>query len=393
MIIAYPFVQAIPLPLPLVSILSPQRAEWLHKSLEATGVFPWWASLSYVPVDTFMSGLWVLTLALFALVLHRSMRDGIIEPGKLLSVIFVVAGVEGLYGIIQVLIPSAGSGFGRDATGTFANHDHYAAFLGMIWPLMLARCAGGGMEEVGDRGLRGKTSVVVGVYGEDEGRRKGLEKGIFFSFFKGIVLLGLIFSRSRGGIISAAIGTTVLVFLGGGRKKSILLILIGCWAIIAAYGSIIGFEGIVRRFMEVGHDAPERFKIWGFTWRIIHDHWLTGTGAGTYSPVVFLYQVFDTDLFQIGHAHSDYLEIASEWGVPFSLLIFSLAWGYWLFAARGAAAKGAMEGRQRLIRVGALAGSAAFLSHSWVEFNWQIPANQVYFVMLFVLLGGVKREV
>jgi hypothetical protein len=32
--------------------------------------------------------------------------------------------------------------------------------------------------------------------------------------------------------------------------------------------------------------------------------------------------------------------------------------------------------------------SAAFLCHGWVEFNWQIPANQVYFVMLLVLMRG-----
>ena len=40
------------------------------------------------------------------------------------------------------------------------------------------------------------------------------------------------------------------------------------------------------------------------------------------------------------------------------------------------------ERDEKLIRIGALAGSAAFLSHTWVDFNWQIPANQLYFVIL-----------
>jgi hypothetical protein len=136
-ILAYPFVQTIPLPLSLISVLSPQRAQWLHRSIDATGVSRWGASLSYVPLDTFMSGLWVLTLALFALVLHRSMREGTIEPGKLLIVLFVIAGMEALYGILQVLVSSAGHGFTDGAHGTFANRNHYAAFLGMIWPLQL----------------------------------------------------------------------------------------------------------------------------------------------------------------------------------------------------------------------------------------------------------------
>lgn len=381
-ILAYPFVQIIPLPLPLISVLSPHRAVWLHRSMELTGVSRWAASLSYVPLDTFMSGLWILSLAIFALVLHHSLRDGTIEPGRLLVVLFVVAGLEASYGIFQVLIPSAGLGFYRGcATGTFANRDHYAAFLGMIWPLQL----------VWLWGLCSKNDEGPRSFDEKEGMRKSREKQIFFVFLAGIVLLSLIFSGSRAGIISLAIGMTVLAYLGGKSSRSIILILVGCWVIILAYGSIIGFAGILKRFAEIEQDAPARFKIWQFTWRLIRDHWLTGTGAGTYPPVIFLYQVFDTDQLQVFAAHSDYLQIVAEWGLPFGLFIFSLVWGYWWTTAIGAAKQSGGKHKplatdEKLIRVGALAGSAAFLCHTWVEFNWQIPANQLYFIILLVLM-------
>ena len=380
-ILAYPFVQIIPLPLPLISVLSPQQAQWLHRSFDATGVSRWGASLSYVPLDTFMSGLWILTLALFALVLHCSMREGIIKQDKLLAVLFLVAGLEALYGIFQVLVSSAGHGFIEGAHGTFTNRNHYAAFLGMIWPLQLVW-----LWRMGGKNNR------TGSFYEKETRRENREKQMFFIFLTGFVLLGLIFSGSRGGIISLCIGMTVLAYFGGRRSRSIVPILIGCWIIILAYGSIIGFEGILKRFTEIEHDAPGRFKIWQFTWKLICDNWLTGTGVGTYRPVIFLYQVFDTDLLQVGAAHCDYLQIASEWGLPFSLFIFSLVWGYWWATARGAAKKSAgeqkpLETDEKLIRIGALASSAAFLSHVWVEFNWQIPANQLYFVILLVLSG------
>jgi O-antigen ligase len=265
----------------------------------------------------------------------------------------------------------------------------------MIWPLQLVwllRSAGHGTRVAGH-----------GAYDEEKGRGETREKKVFFIFVTGIVLLALIFSGSRGGIISLAIGTTVLVFLGGKRSRPAIALLIGCWVVILAYGSLIGFEGIVKRFAEIGLDVPGRFKIWQFTWRVIGDHWLTGTGAGTYSPVIFLYQVFDTDLVQVGHAHNDYLQVASECGVPLSLFIFCLVWGYWLFAAsRAAGENGAGTGRpgeartlktnEKLIRVGALAGSASFLSHIWVEFNWQIPANQLYFVILLVLMSSTDSS-
>jgi O-antigen ligase len=157
------------------------------------------------------------------------------------------------------------------------------------------------------------------------------------------------------------------------------------------YGWIIGFNGILEHFSEIELDAPIRLKIWQFTWRIVCDHWLTGTGVGTYRPVVFLYQVFDTDQVQVGAAHNDYLQVASEWGLPFGLLIFFLVWGYWWITAIGVArkspaGKGAAKTEEKLVRAGALAGSAAFLAHSWVEFNWQIPANQLYFTILLVLM-------
>jgi len=48
---------------------------------------------------------------------------------------------------------------------------------------------------------------------------------------------------------------------------------------------------------------------------------------------------------------------------------------------------------RNLISVGALAGAAAFLCHCWVEFNWQIPATALYFVMLLVLLREKKGDV
>jgi hypothetical protein len=43
--------------------------------------------------------------------------------------------------------------------------------------------------------------------------------------------------------------------------------------------------------------------------------------------------------------------------------------------------------RRRWLAVGALAGGAAFLLHSLVELNGQIPANQLYFVLLLVLMS------
>jgi O-antigen ligase len=387
-ILLYPFFQAMPLPLAVISILSPQRALWLQRAREATGGSYWGASLSYIPVDTLFSGLWLITLALFALVLHGLIKKGALKSERFFLVVFMIASLEALYGLCQVLVPSIGvfglypaAGY---ASGTFVNRNHYAAFLGMIWPLQLAWLMALSHKE----NTTGPT-----VYDEKYRKQITREKQIFFLFLTGLVLLGLVFSGSRGGILSALVGTTILVFFAGRRGRTVRLFVAGCWAITIAYGFIIGFEGILDRFFAIGDDAEGRLEIWRATWKMMRDHWLTGTGVGTYKPVIFLYDFYRTDLVQIGQGHNDYLQIPAEWGLVFGLLIIILAWGYWLTSAF-ALARMKPEGdrekdifaQERLIRAGALAGSAAFLAHIWVEFNWEIAANQLYFVMLLVLM-------
>ena len=165
----------------------------------------------------------------------------------------------------------------------------------------------------------------------------------------------------------------------------------------------------MARFNELELDTSGRGRIWEDSWQLIRDHWLTGAGLGTFPDVIRVYQSHLTDQFAIVHAHNDYLELAGELGLPVAAAMTLLAWGYWWACARrllrasalasnerGARSRAAENGvpaldrdqleKRRLLALGALAGSAAFLCHSWVEFNWQIPANQLYFLVLLVLM-------
>ncbi len=387
-VLLYPFFQAMPLPMAVVSILSPQRALWLQRAREATGGSYWGASLSYVPVDTLFSGLWLVTLALFALTLHGLMKKGALKSERFFLIVFMIASLEAFYGLCQVLVPSIGVlglyGAAGNASGTFVNRNHYAAFLGMIWPLQLAWL----MALSHKQNTTGPTAPDQKYL-----QRITREKQIFFLFLTGLVLVGLVFSGSRGGILSALVGTTVLVISAGRRGRTMRRFVAGCWVIMIVYGFIIGFDEILRRLLAIGDAAGGRLEIWRATWKMMWDHWLTGTGVGTYKPVIFLYDFYGSDLVQIGQGHNDYLQISAEWGLLFGIFIIILAWGYWLtsaFALLRMKPVGDREkdsfAQERLIRAGALAGSAAFLAHIWVEFNWEIAANQLYFVMLLVLM-------
>ena len=83
------------------------------------------------------------------------------------------------------------------------------------------------------------------------------------------------------------------------------------------------------------------------------------------------------------YAHNDYAQIAAETGlVGLGLLglvvVLSLGGG----AARAVGAAGSADARD-VLRL--IMGVTSILIHSWVDFNLQIPANAVYFMVLLAL--------
>ena len=382
----YPFLQCLPLPASWVAQLSPHLIQWKELAGKITLVSSSFSSISYEPLVTLFSGLWWVFLAGYAFLFRQAVREEI-RPNWLFTLFFWIAGSEALYGLLQTLIPSlgvlwesAGQGVAR---GTFVNRNHYAAFLGMLWPLLLAYlfCLGSTSPD-----NRGAASLEL------EQQKEHRQKRWFLGLLIGLILLALVFSQSRGGIAGALLSLTVFVVIGKRhRRKGMVAFMAGSWVVMLVYGSIIGFEGVLMRFDQLEMDTSGRLKIWGDTLRLIGDHWLTGVGLGTFPEVIRVYQSHLTDQFAIVHAHNDYLELAGDLGVPMAALITLLAWGYWGVCARRLLRKAETGGgeqleNRRLLALGALAGSASFLFQSCVEFNWQIPANQFYFLVLLVLM-------
>ena len=416
LLLLYPLFQTLPLSPSWIGQLSPTLMAWKERAKDVALAPSGYFSISYSPLVTFFSVLWWFFLAAYGLLFRKSVR-GASDLGWFYNTLFWVAGLEAFYGLLQTLIPSlgvlwfwepTGAGFAR---GTFVNRNHYAAFLGMLWPVLLGCLLS----------VRAASEYHHSVSNAElEQQKKARQKTWFLAFVIGLALLGLFFSQSRGGILGALIASTVFVVFGRKQhRKRAVVFFLGCWLVMFAYGSIIGFHGIVERFDGLEKAAPPRLNIWGDSLRLIQDHWLTGTGLGTHPEVIRVYQSHLTDQYDVVHAHSDYLELAAELGVPVAVMMVLLAWGYWWASAlRIATLRRAVRSKEygvrsenavrswekgegseelgvgcglevekrRLLALGALAGSAAFLCHCWVEFNWQIPANQLYFIVLLVLM-------
>ncbi|MCF8106267.1 MAG: O-antigen ligase family protein, partial [Desulfohalobiaceae bacterium] len=260
------------------------------------------------------------------------------------------------------------------ARGTFVNRNHFACFLNLLWPVLLAWIMS--LEDMQPR-TKGMSRA--------EHQEQIRYKKFLYGFLVGLAILALFFSRSRGGIFSALVGLTVFLFLNRSRRAETVVLVCAAWAVMLAYGWIIGFEEILARFDQIERSTGRLF-IWEDTWRMVMDHPWLGVGMNAFETIGRVYNTSLPESKFYYHAHNDYLQLMAEVGLPLAVTLILAAWTLWLVMARRVRQKARQaQGLEALLAAGALAGCAAFLVHSAVEFNWQIPANQVYFLVMMGL--------
>jgi O-antigen ligase len=119
---------------------------------------------------------------------------------------------------------------------------------------------------------------------------------------------------------------------------------------------------------------------------IVKDHPL-GIGLQSYEQVMPVYNSLGPPGIKFTHAHSDYLELLAEGGWPGFL---ALVGGFYVFLGRSIwkiKQRGKDISAERLfIGIGACSGLISMAFHSFFDFNLQIPANLLYFIVLIVIL-------
>ena len=126
---AYVLMQVVPLPVALVRVLSPARAESLA-ALARIGPTVHFASLSVSPAATFQSFLLVCGYVdVFLLLRELTWRFG---DARWLAMgpIVAIGALEAALGLCQ----NFGRGVDQVRWGTYVNHNHYAGFLEMALP-------------------------------------------------------------------------------------------------------------------------------------------------------------------------------------------------------------------------------------------------------------------
>ena len=398
--------QVIPLPQSWLSVLSPIRFLWLRSAEQALNATVPSASLSYKPLATFMYWIYWVFLVCYAWLLKSVIEEKTTIP-RLLNLLLIVAGIEGLYGLVQVLLPGVGVVFGGElsdfgqglARGTFINKNHYADFLGMILPFLLARI------------FMLREESVAGTFRRNGSNAKAalplqVRKAILM-FVTAMVFLAIASSQSRGGIIGAVIGITVFGLWSKIHGKMMVTFIITAWILCLGYGYFFGIEKTVDRFENTSSDFYGRFTVWLDTMDIVRDHPWTGVGAGSYRSVIRLYQAHQEKVFEdieMVYAHNDYVQILAESGILVGGAIILFVWGYWwktawrLWKRLSKEETGLNKNTdpfmdRHLVAVAALAAGAAFLCHCWVEFNFETPVNQLFFIVSFIVMGAFARTI
>ncbi|MCJ7746265.1 MAG: O-antigen ligase family protein [Desulfobacterales bacterium] len=384
--------QMLPLPSGIVKIISPNTYALRHSltfdlsPLTSSYTFdlsPLTFHLSFVPFATRIEFFKWLTLSgFFFFLLHwrHSNKDLI----RLIRIIMLVGIAESLYGMLELF---SGHRYilnldmqASAVTGTFINRNYFAGYLLMVIPLSIgyffSREAFQRIRFVGWRhrlsSLDGKTLLIV--------------FGII------LMILGLLFSASRMGIISLLLSFSLISFLfresqRGQRFSKTTVLIFGLAFLWAAW---IGLDAVISRFFTVSEGFEERWRIWVDTFHIFKDFPLIGSGLGTFFHVFPMYRSFHIRGL-VTHAENDFLQLLSEVGlIGIGLLLFVFAF---LFFRAVLAIRSFHSGdSKKYIGIGGLVGILALMFHSLVERNIQVPANALLFAFIWALVLKISTK-
>ncbi len=392
LILTWSIAQAIPIPLSWVEYLSPLRGLRITMVNDLAGTNQQMVSLSDHGLLSLTRSVLLLSIILFFYGLKQIMRQNY-KAYRIIVLIIVLAGVfESLYGLFQFLNPQLGVLWlplkYRAASGTIIYKNQYASLLNMCWPLALAsvvvylRC---NIKKTGNTSSSQAFNKRIRYMSDKE------KQAPLFLLATALIILAVLFSLSRGGVISMLLIMVLLNFVLPITRKARFIFagLFTCF--VVSYGSLLGWETLLSRFDTIGQGGAGRVEIYIKSLTMLKEHWATGIGFGSYSLLSPIYLKGISNTAHFDNAHNEYLQLAIELGVPLASFLFLwilCAMGIAWFTLRKDQKKYGVELPSRLIIGGAaFCGLVGFLFHGIADFGWRLPANLFYAAALAALLS------
>ncbi len=374
--------QLLPLPTSLLARLSPARfAGPDAPGLSSAGQV--WTTLSIYPHDTAVA--FVKALAYFAaFLLATYVFDSRTRKSTLIKTLIYLGVFEAIYGTMQYLtgwqkiFTYAKRAYTEEATGTYINHNHFAGLLELTFPFIMAYIFYYFQIWVEQRRRRFAPSA-------SQAWRSAGPQALFYLFLLVILIIGVISSRSRGGILAAAFTVVFVALLAQvrARRKAWLLGLVLFLIFAAGYGLWIGLDPILARFeqLQQAHylQLEGRLSFWKDSLGLVREYPLAGIGLGNFGLGFRRFQTSLVTLF-VDHAHNDYVELVTETGFLGVALVFVPI--LYLFGKMIAIFLTDQRRYRPAVLLGCIGSTLALLIHSVTDFNLQVPANATVFAVV-----------
>jgi O-antigen ligase len=369
-------IQIVPWPQGVLALLSPKA--WEIRSMgNGFGTAPY-LPLSMNPGSTLLEGLklWPALVLFFILIYTINRQNQLLGLVWLILALALFETFYGFWHFHSQLIWGWQNAYAEKSrlSGTFINCNNLATFLTMA--ILLGYGLFLGLKETSP-GMPSKFSGwerlrhwSLPEYTEPELRR------FLLLFLLLVLVIGLIFTGSRGGMLALLFGFIMMALLIWGQrwKKGHIFIMVFFLLSALSWSLFLGSNALTRFANDDYYGRYQTFK--GALALFRESPWLGG-GIGTFGDLFYRYQpALLKDNYYL-QTHSDWLQLLAETGI----VGFALLTAGWLIFFTGLAKEWGRR-RNALARglgLGGIAALGAGAFHGMVDFPFHIPAIGLLF--------------
>ncbi len=385
--IVYQGLFILPMPQAWVAFLSPEAAavqDLRHAGFDQST----WMALSVDPyasrVSWFKSLLYVICFALTLLVISN--RD---RTKQFAYVLVIFALFLAVYGLMMHLTEYSHQWFGTAishasrASATYVNPNHFAGFLEMTLAIGIGLLIAGLRDSQAQTWKQFLKRVLEWIFSPKMRLRlmlcvlvialvathSRMGNTAFFASTIVVGVIGIAFSRH------ATRGTVVLLV----SLIAIDVFIVGSWFGLEKLANRIEQTSVAYRQNESTESVETRTEPAKYGIDLIADYPLFGAGPGSWYVAFPRYRGGDLSSF-FDYAHNDYVQFVAESGLIGGALLFATV--VWSLVVALIAQFQRRDPLMRGLSFASIMGVTSILIHSSVDFNLQIPANAMLFMVL-----------
>lgn len=259
--------------------------------------------------------------------------------------------------------------------GPFANHNHFAGYMELLIGLPISLIVASAIRR---------------------------EERIFYGFLAAVMGLTILFSLSRGGMVSLLVELMFIALLSNRLSRqgvqaktsmfwrgAVIVVLIATIFIGAVW---IGADPVVNRVVGDNQDtiSTSRTWVWKDALKVFQTYPISGAGVGAFQTAYPRRSDYDGFYGYVAQAHNDYLQVLADGGIIGGVLALWFIGVVLRDVARG------MRARDPLIAgmaLGSGAGIIGLLTHSLFDFNLQLPSNAMLFLLLCSIASFCSQKI